>query len=229
MIWILLIFAVVVLAYYLALRSMSDYRDLPPKKEDYGLFLIKNGSEFNATFFQKLYSRYKDEITSFERLYKGVNHALVWYCPRKVAKDFEELSLLEIEDYTEKIPEHHIQGWELVFKKKREEHASYHFFSDLPRAEDEQVCFQIVCTGDKKPGNFQSTLRILVSGEDSLKRAHVSKEIDERISHGSNFKRSTKKHTSLQVSKFYKLRSMYPRQVEKQTLFGTDLLALIRQ
>lgn len=229
MIWFLLIIILIVLAFYLALRSMTGYQDIPKAKE-YGLYLIRNFHSFNEAFLEKLVSL--DEINSLERIYKGGNNALVWYCPKKWGEKFPEAMLLEIEDYAQKVPEGRVQSWEIGTKQGLGSRVQgiekkYGFLNGLELGEEEQVYFQIVCNPLK--GAFQTTLRAVVVAENSIKRADLAKELDRKMTEQSPLRRLNKKQTSLQIFKSFKERGIYPKEVKKQLLPKEELLALLRQ
>lgn len=219
-IWPLLILAVIFLSYWLAKRSMNDYLDNP--LGDSGLFLIQNPREFSAQILESVVQ--PNQIFSLERLYKGNQKALVIFGSKQIILKHPELNPLELEDYTSKIDDNHLQAWELGLKKgvKEMKRLPADFFHSLQLNPSEQLYFQIVF--DK---SYQVTIRVAVVSLDSTKRATLSKQVEDLIERHSPLERKIRKLSSSQIWQSFKKRALYPKQIRKFILNPSAIRELL--
>lgn len=112
-IWIVIFFIILIISFFLALKSMADYQELPTSSTNsqYSLFLIRQPQALTLDILNKLYagSLKNNYVLSFERLFKGEKKATVVFGPAALLQSFtQELGLLELEDYSKK------EGGEMV-------------------------------------------------------------------------------------------------------------------
>lgn len=238
-IWIFLIIIVSAASYYLAKRSLRHYLETPDTNIPYSVFLIQSPSLFDSAFLEDLASKNQglDLIFSFERLYKGHMSALIIYGPRDLLKNFPQLNLLELEDYTEKQDISRVLAWELRLRKsltarQKESRMEPKFLSGLKLSPDDQVYYQIVCQHlrrEKKALSFQVHMRIAVIAGDPSKRASLAKELDLKMSQSSVFTRMSGPKTSSQIFLGYKKRSIKPKEVENFRINALEMVKLLKQ
>lgn len=180
-IWIILFFLVVGLSFYLSIRSMKDFQDLP--EGQYGLYLIQDLIHLNDLLTQR-------RLISLEKLFKGNKQALVIYVPRDLALSLSQLKLLEIEDPSDKISSDSV----LAFETR-----GANLSLDLKT--DEQLYFQLVISPiDGVVPKFQTTQRVVITSPDPNRRIELAKKVGGVI----------KKKSSAQVFSNFKYRSVYP-------------------
>lgn len=177
--WLALFLLVVGISLLLAFRSMKDYQEVPQsQKVEYGLFLIRQPQEFNASFLDALKElMFKDKlIISAERLFKGTQAALTIFGPKSLLNQFaQKLNLLELEDYTSNLNSEETSVWELGVKgaQKFEDIQIENIFQDLPNMEpDDQFYWQVVLEAVKTKGSlsFDSQIRAALFVKDPIRR-----------------------------------------------------------
>ncbi len=155
-IWVLLADLVILAAFFLALKSMSDYKEKPENfKQAYGLFLIQNQTAINPELLSRLHKQIikRRFIISLERLYKGPKKALVIFGPKSVLEGFKsELDLLELEDYTQNIHLSNLSVLSLPLVETKS-------FDNLETLEDEQLWWQLVL--QPAGGNIIETIYLI--------------------------------------------------------------------
>lgn len=243
LIWTPVILAVGVVSFFLALRSMKDYEELPKGNINYSLYLIGQPQNFNRSTLEKIYQqsfRIKTQV-SFEKLIRGEDKVLTVFLPEGVATSFPELGLLPIEDYISPT----LKPGKFSLKQ------SYVWSMEIPKnnlgfirgiwdqinlREDQFFSFQIVAfpeqgkqslRSDELKDNFQVTLRGLVSFPESVKRVETVKTVQEILSKNSNLKVSTKgKNTALLFENFFR-RTFVPKEVLKTHISSGELFNIL--
>lgn len=228
-------------AFFLAWRSMKDFQDKPNPKVIYGAFLIQHPELLNKDFFKRIHRlgldrQFKKRINPFifalEKLAKGTTRALVIYGPKELSFEFPELSLMELEDYTQKMTLNNLQCFELALKKGLK-------LTDLPLQdlqllkhfqleEAEYLFLQIVMIPHPGEDLFQVALRIVVGAKDSNRRIEIAHKLGQLIKLNINLDRSSKRRTSLESFQNFQKRSLVPAQIEKFILPGELILKLAR-
>lgn len=107
--WIVLFILVLAISFILALKSMTDYQEVP--KGDNGLFLIRQTKQLKDLL---------DASTNIvlERLFKGKQAALVVFGPRQIVEKYKNhLDLVELEDYTN-VDKDQVVAWEIGIKER---------------------------------------------------------------------------------------------------------------
>lgn len=105
LLWLALLIIIITTAFLLAFFSMRDFKpSLNIRKNDFGLFLVRNKGQINMDFLNLVYDflTRQDSIFSIERLVKGKESALVIFGSKAfLLPQVEKLGLLELEDYVD--------------------------------------------------------------------------------------------------------------------------------
>jgi hypothetical protein len=225
MIWIIIILAIIIISFILALRSMKNYQEVPTTKFPYGVFLIRNENFVlqNGTL-NELYKfcLEANAIISIERLWKGSQKALVLYAPQNIGQFLPELELLEIEDYIEKEAKDNqkkasvdeVIVWNYHPKNEQELTIPETFLKDLQFNQDQNVFWQIVLNATKKENHFQLNCRVMVVEPDVHKRIELAKRIDQYIFNTLGLKKKETKDSISVLFDNYKKRVLVPVEVE---------------
>ncbi|MBI2196792.1 hypothetical protein HYU45_04260 [Candidatus Daviesbacteria bacterium] len=210
--WIALFLLVVAISFVLALRSMRDYQDIPQrKKEEYGLFLIRQPGNFSAQILDHIGKAMLVDglIISLERLFKGSQAALTIFGPKRMLDQFmESLSLLELEDYTEGYSSSEVAVWEMGVRETGHQSVNTVFENISRLGADEQFFWQLVLGAKKIKETivFQTQIRAVVYSKDPLRRK-VLVPLFENLQAGSLIK-VPKPFSTEQMMDFYRLRSL---------------------
>lgn len=230
-IWIPIILAVGMVSFFLALRSMRDYEELPKGNINYSLYLVGQPQNFNPSTLEKIYqlsSNIKTQV-SFEKLIRGEEKVLTLFLPEEIVSDLEELGLLPIEDYISPMSEHgkfsleQSYIWNMESTKKNFE-IKEGLWDSINLTGTQFFAFQVVAYPEKN--NFQVTLRGLVSYPESAKRVELVKTIQAAFSKNSSLKASFK-NTSLLFGNFFR-RTFVPKEVLKMHFSSDQLYNLLR-
>lgn len=178
-IWLLVFIAIITFSFFLALRSMVDFRENPTSFSiSYSLFLIRNTQNLTAQMLTKWHQTLspKKLIISLEKLSKGQRSVLVIFGPRQLLlAEQTNLGLVELEEYTGKNlllgkKSGYILAWNLG-KKTNSSKLLMPLTTDLSLEEDEQVWWQLVfqpMTFKKSPAFF-STFRTIIIGKNQTR------------------------------------------------------------
>lgn len=214
----------------LAWWSMKDFQDSPNLKVDYGTFLLKHPQALNQDFFNRVHrlgldrgikKRINPFIISLESLAKGTTRSLVIHGPREICRQFPQFGLLELEDYTQKIPANKLLCFELTLKKGLKtlnlQNQTLELLKHFQLEESEYLFLQIVMV--PVPGDsFQVSLRVVISAKDSNRRVELARKFEQLTSEQLNLSRSARRRNSLAIFQDFKTRSVIPAQIEKFTL-----------
>ena len=225
MIWIIIILGIIVVSFFLALRSMKNYQEVPTTKFPYGVFLIRNESLVLEN--ETLNELYKfclesNAIIALERLWKGSQKAMVLFAPQNIGQFMPDLELLEIEDYVEKEAKGHqkkasvdeVIVWSYDPKNENDLSIPETFLKDLNIEPEQNVFWQIVLNATKKENHFQLNSRVMVVESDVHKRIELAKKIDQYISGNLGLKKKESKDTISILFDNYKKRVLVPAEVE---------------
>src|SRR3989344_2549312 len=145
--WLLLFVLIVIISFLLAYQSMKDFPERGQEGLEHGLYLIRNPRNLTSGVLEQIHrTSLRDHfVISLERLFKGSKSALVIYGPKQVLGEFTQLSLLELEEYTDAAGDK-ATSWEVGTKDQMALHIS------VPRPwdnkplldEPEQFWWQIV-------------------------------------------------------------------------------------
>lgn len=159
-IWLVLFVIIIAVSFILAYLSMRDFQEVPEKKLRYSVFLIQNPGVLTEGLLSELHKLIKKgEIISLERLFKGNESALVIFGPKEILQQFNDLHLLELEDYTA-VNSDQVVAWELTVRDHQQLHGN--LFTQVPEFEhDEQFWWQIILQTYSKNylSEFIDTLR----------------------------------------------------------------------
>ena len=227
---IFLAFLIVVVSFISAYLSMKDFQDFPEEKLGYSLFLIRNLSFFNKAFLDHLREKTLNHATliSFERLFKGKKTALVVYGPKTLLEQYaDELALLELEDYHDKLSKKDLFCWEVTpMRGKRED--IFASFLKVYLKDDEQILLQFVLEPLKIGKNFQVTGRVGVVAEDSSRRADIAKEVDNLLLTKASFRKKKTGRKTIQVYDAFKKRALVPKEVSKSDLSSQEITEIMQ-
>lgn len=180
---------------------MRDFQLKPNAKNDYSLFLVRNISKLNLDSFNSILNELskKDLLVSFERLFKGEESALVVFGPKNILLNYQDLNLLELEDYTD-LNLDNISIWEADVRTIKGLRAN------LPKLlKEERIWIQIV--GKLKLGNslIPAQVRIVIFSPIKDRLKSLTDEFQK------NFKNTLPKiprpYAKDQLFDFYKQRS----------------------
>lgn len=211
--WLIILFILgFLISFFLTLYSMRDFLIKPGSKSMFGVYLVRNLSNFNIEFLNSiLVSFLEKDLISFERLFKDGESALVIFGPSSLLK-YHDLNLQELEDYTSldlsklSVFEAHLKS-----AKNLKEH--------LPTlSKDERIWIQILCKNGKKQIDCQ--IRIVIYSDVRLKQ--LSGEFQ------ANFKdilvKVPRPYSKHQLFEFYKGRNFLKEDMNKLT--SEDILNL---
>lgn len=225
-IWIVLFSVIILISFILALRSMRDYHEIPVhSKTAYSLYLIKNEANLTKDLLTRINSiiDQKRLVISFERLCKGSKKALVVYGPISILKTFfEELNLMELENYT--LNDNEGQSklcWEISSKnfqgRSEESVGFYKALEDLNDGEQFwwQLVLQPLCEKKGLSLMFKVMIRAVVITDSDEKNQKIKQSLDQVIKE-SELSVLPQVYSSKQIFEFYQQRSL------SQTLLVKD-------
>lgn len=217
-VWIILFLIIIIISFILALRSMRDYHEIPVhSKTAYSLYLIKNETNVTKDLLTRMNSiiDQKRLVISFEKLYKGSKKALVVYGPISILKTFfEELNLMELEDYTFNDNEGQSKlCWEISSKNfQGRPEKSVGFYKALEGLDDGdqfwwQLVLQPLCEKKGLSSMFKVMIRVVVITDSDEKNQKIKQALDKIIKE-SELLILPQVYSSKQVFEFYQQRSL---------------------
>ncbi|RJP45826.1 MAG: hypothetical protein C4584_02750 [Armatimonadetes bacterium] len=224
LIWVVLFILVVLISFFLALKSMADYREQPANlTTTYSLFLIKKPEALTVELLEQVYRKLLSEgfILALERLFKGGKTALVVFGPVEHLLHYNTiLGLLELEDYSRKSKAVTL-AWEIGIKKSATTDKLEQLFEKIPVLEqDEELWWQLILQ-PQKPGPeqslFRAAVRVVIQAADEKKaRLLKQKIIDAIVAHG--LVQLPQTYTDDQILNFYKDRAFHPAHLLDSTV-----------
>ncbi len=245
MIWVILFFIIILISSVLAYRSMRDYEEFPENLTLNSLYYIGNSTALNFQTLSKLHDLFLEERHFFtlEKLIKGKEIARVLYGPRDMSKNFPELNLVEIEDYLagqsgypstdssqKRVNVDQVLSWLVESKNNAKKLLNIdNAFLNLNLNEDQKVFIQTVLMPIEKSGEnlFQSTLRIMVSDSDAIKRIELAKRINQIFQTATGLSKHEDSFPENKKYDSFKQRSLIPKEVEEFLLTNNEVIALI--
>jgi len=205
MIWLIIILAIIVVSFFLAIRSMRTYKEIPTTKYPYGVFLIQNESlVFEDGILNKLYEfcSQSNAIVSLERLFNGPQKALVLFAPQNIGQYIPELALLEIEDYLAKntsktIDKNNAVVWSIKPKDESKLILKSEFMKNIQLEEKQNFFWQIIMTAAKEDFHFQVNIRAMIIDPEVQKRVELAKTINSYITEFSSLEKNPKSSDSI--------------------------------
>lgn len=207
--WILFFLIIAGIAFLLAYSSMSDFRIFASGKK-YSLFLVRNIGMFDEELLNKLHTAVyrKKLLLSLERLFKGDKSALAIFGPRDILMSFkDDLSLVELEDYTERPPEN-FTAWEMGIKSEGVKPDAKFLREVSALLPSEQFWWQVVLVPimEKNEEIFTTQVRAVFVYENEERRKELTPKL-QRLSDGFLVK-VPKPYAKEQILQFYKKRSL---------------------
>lgn len=223
---------VLLISFFLAYQSMRDFRIVPIKTgAEYGLFLVKNPVQLSVdilNFFGDQIA--KQSLTlSFERLFKGKQSALVIFGPRQILMSLKGLSVLELEDYTEKVLDDQIIAWEVGFKKPHPDGFNFtNLFEKLSELDPtDQFWWQVNLKAEQLKTNenlFYTQIRCVLISNDPQRRKKLALELDKLGAPALS--KIPKPFSSQKILEFYQKRSLTLEKINPRLTAG-EVLNLI--
>ncbi len=233
--WFILFFLIIAISFLLAYQSMRDFQENPRLfKTEYALYLLRNPRALDEGLIKRLYEDMEKDgfIVSIERLFRGLESALVIYGPsRTLGKYASDLALLELEDYTN-MEVAHVQAWEIGFKSQGQSYQK--LFQNLPALnKDEQFWWQLVIQPKPPlfPGKesdqkyFYTQIRAVLVSADEGRKQKLSQEL-QNLAEGFLVK-LPKPFTSSQILEFYRQRALGVGK-KGEVVSAEEILKLIR-
>ena len=227
---IVLFLLVLLISLLLAYRSMRDFRLTPTKARlDYGLFLIRNPDGLTKDLLDTIHADIAKNnlIFSLERLFRGNESALVIFGPKNILKVFDNLNLLELEDYT-KGDSLEISAWEVGLKNPEVVVKFDPLFENLPQLNTmEQFWWQVNCEPLRaNPGEnlFSAQIRCVLLTKDLSRQKKLSLELTKLGA--SILSKIPQPFTSQKILEFYKMRSI-TRTKHNLKLKSVEVLQLV--
>ncbi|MBI2020243.1 hypothetical protein HYS94_02375 [Candidatus Daviesbacteria bacterium] len=219
---IVLFVLIVVISFFLALRSMRDYQEVGNPAE-YALFLIRKSAGLTEELLDNLFDDLfqKSQVLSLERLFKGQNSALTVFGPKDILLKYAQpLDLLELEDYTN-LPEDRLTVWEVTLKNSAPEDFSFASFPKL--LPDEQFFWQLVFKGKKNKGEkvFLGQIRLAVVVPDSRRKQLIS-----QLQNVNHLLKIPRPFSQIKMWQFYQQRSL-ENQKDNLILTAQQVIKLI--
>ncbi len=237
-IWIGLFFVVLIVSFFLAMRSMKNFQDLPTAHLEYSLFLLQNPENLTHSTLKKLhdFALQLDTLISLEKLTKGSQTVLTIFVPNQFITQFPELGLLELEDYIslepekdeKKISKNEALPWVIAPKNsKKDLQLNDSFFKKLSLNEMQHFFWQIVLQPLKTNTNFQATIRAMVVEKIPAERVNVAKRIDSLINETTGLIKEAKVASSGTIFESFAKRTIVPKEVSSFELNGEEVLKLL--
>ncbi len=160
-------------SFILAYLSMKNYQEILPVQAS-GLYLIRNTAAINESFTNKLHEELikSGSLVSIERLFKGLQEALVIFGPKQILLKFPDLNLLELEDYTA-IRSDSVSLWEMAISDKEGVKLP-------PLNADEQFWLQMILQAQNKD-NFKIYVRSAAICPDERRRTKLASLLKEGV------------------------------------------------
>lgn len=244
-IWIGLFFAVLIISFVLAMRSMKNFQEIPLQHLEYSLFLIQNPDFLTQEALKKFHdlARALECVISLEKLTKGHQTVIALYAPRQFVASFPELGLLELEDYisvpkpekgsevettSTKINKDISLPW-VIAPKNRAKELDFQegFFNKISLSEMQHFFWQIVMQPLKQNDNFQVTIRAMVVEKEPAKRVDLAKHIDNLINESTGLIKESRDHSSGIIFESFAKRTIVPYEVSKFELNNNEILKLL--
>lgn len=227
-IWAILFGIIIIVSFFLALRSMHDYHEMPLHSQTvYSLFLIKNEIGLTDDVLKQISEAIgkKRLIISFERLFKGSKKALVIYGPQAILEPLgKELDLTELEDYSlksKRVSEQNILSWEVSSKFFQKNNKASLSFTEVTKdlSDNEELWWQLIlqprCDRNELQPMFKAIIRVAIISENKQKSQSMKLNLDKIIKE-SGLVTLPQAYSSTQVLEFYQQRSL------PQKLFTKD-------
>lgn len=242
-IWIGLFFVVLIISFFLAMRSMKNFQEIPLEHLEYSLFLIQQSAALNTESLKRIHdlALSLDCVISLEKLTKGGQSVLALYAPRQFEKSFPELSLLELEDYinrsiaentsaepTKQISKDISLPWVIAPKNRSKElNLSESFFNQISLKEMQHFFWQIVMQPLKQSDDFQVTIRAMVVEKDPAERVEIAKHIDNLINESTGLIKESREHSSGIIFESFAKRTIVPKEVSRFELTSQEIISLL--
>lgn len=222
---------------------MRDYEEFPDSASLNALFYIGNPGNLTAEILKKMHDFFlnQKQFFSIEKLIKGKEKARVIFGPRDMAKDFPELNLVEIEDYLadeggfssddydKKVNVNQALSW--LIEPKNNPKKELHLSDELKHlsVEDNQKVFiqAVLMPVDKGNSVFQTTLRVMVTDPDPIKRVELAKKINQLISAATGLNKHEDAFPETKKYESFKQRSLVPKEVAEFPFTEEEILALM--
>ncbi len=193
---------------------MKNYRERPKHfRSDNTLFLIQNPIGLTQEVLdQLLQSSKQGSIISFEHLFRGRRQALIVFGPSQALAPFKDaLSLLELNDYTEKFTSklEGVEVWEMVGKNLQEAQTTKAHLSidgNLDLTEGEQFWWQIVL----QPGSQNYVIRAVLLLQNDKRASSLHLHLSSQLSNLGVIP-LPRSHQKSSMVDFYKERSLGPQ------------------
>lgn len=187
LIWVFLFLLNITVSFYLAWRSMKNYRQRPHHfRTDSGVFLVQNPTLFNQELLENLMESAKSQgiIISFERLFKGNKNALVLFGPSGFLSAYKgPLLLLELDDYSQKFTQD-TQGllvWEMITRDLPQNPIHISVQDNLDLAPHEQFWWQIIL----QPSSGEYVIRAVVLAQNDKRAASLHSHLATQLESAS--------------------------------------------
>lgn len=227
LIWLGLSIIIVGISFILAYQSMRDYYQKPSELgKDYAIFLIRNPSAVSLNLIGDLYksSRKTDKIIALERLFKGSRSAAVIFGPKSILKNYPDLNLLELEDYSLNVSKY--VAWEVGSKDEAKLHLDLpDVFRQVPAlSEKEQFWWQLILHAKSGKPIFHCQIRAVVVAPDENRLKELSEQL-ESFGRGQLLK-VPKAFTNEQILKMYTQRAKQVTEFNSISLTPEEALRL---
>lgn len=222
---------IIVIALFLAYRSMRDYRQLPQAGVEHGLYLVQNPGAVNPSLFRKIgqLMTSPEVLMSLEVVVKGSDKALVIYGPKQLVAQLPEANLLEIEDYQAGLAPEKTEILELNVRQKAGDYINTaNLFADLGLSEDERFGWQMVIQPTDPPQPiWQATVRIFIWSATAQRQAEIRQQITARLTEQTKFEIQSSKLSLSQLLKVYAKRSLIPEELIKFPVNDQELTQIM--
>lgn len=230
---------IILISFLLAYRSMKDYREHPPKKIEYGTFLVRSPGNFSPQVLSFIASQtlHDQSLFSIEYLHKGDQKALILYIPKHLVAKLSPLHPLEIEDPLERA-ESDYSALEFHLPQPQNTHLQVQaqVFSQIKLIHEDFLCFQVVCQIKNPPAKLISKLptgvllqihpKVLFYSK-SQARSKVLSEITQLIEKNTNMRKSIKPHSSGQIHSHAEKRNLVPFEIEPFLSSPQEIVKLV--
>ncbi|KKQ65814.1 MAG: hypothetical protein US86_C0008G0037 [Candidatus Daviesbacteria bacterium GW2011_GWA2_38_24] len=220
---------------------MKDFVEFPNAKIPYSIFLVQNPENLTQEILSKIHKllyterfrKIDPKIISFERIAKGKSKALVIHGPKELLKSLNELQLLELEDFSKKLEISRVLSFEVGYLNRGEsleKLITAGIMKGIDLEEDEYFFFQVVAhpAGGVEKNQFQVSIRIAISSQDSVRRATLAKQFNNYLIENLGLSRLEKNQSSSDIYEAFKKRILIPKEVFKFTLTSEQVLGLLR-
>jgi len=182
---------VMVITAILALNTARNSKPFQLRNYRYATYVVQNAEILEPNLISKLFNHpgFEDFKVAFEIIYKGQTKALVLYVPNEIKSFFQQLKLLEIEDYTTTFTDQNppqFIAWSLNQNVNTVDVGQTPILTNLGLQPEEQVYWQISHLPDDSQKHPRINLILGVKGATPERTNELTRLIVEKLTKSIN-------------------------------------------